>query len=303
MEAVHSPVLPEEVLSFLAPEGFCGLFCDGTLGEGGHSALVLERRPGARVLGIDADAVILERAKERLAPFGERFRCIRGWSQEVFAAWPEGLERPCSILIDCGISLWHYEKSGRGFSFKHDEPLDMRLDAGTKKSAADLVSGLSEAELARVFFVNGGERYSRRIAAAIVQARKGGTVTSSAALATIVEGAVPAAARHGRVHPATHSFMALRIEVNGELARLRELLEGALEILKPHGRLGVISFHSGEDRIVKRFFRERAAESADSEKGGLAILTKKGLAPGAEECGRNPRSRSARLRVVEKGNE
>jgi 16S rRNA (cytosine1402-N4)-methyltransferase len=282
---------------------------DATLGEGGHSFAFLSRFNDLRIIGIDADAGIMERAKERLAVFGERMRFYSRWSQDFFAEYPRELKRPDTILIDLGVSLYHYEKSGRGFSFRKDEKLDMRLDLDKGRSAAELIARLPERELADLLYNNAGERFSRRIARLIVEERAGGRITGTAALAEIVERAVPAFYRHGRVHPATKTFQALRIAVNAELSALPDLLENSFHVLENGGRLGVISFHSLEDRIVKNFFREKnknctcPPEMPICRCGGqrvLTILTRKGLSPGADEIERNPPSRSARLRVVEK---
>jgi 16S rRNA (cytosine1402-N4)-methyltransferase len=306
---VHTPALPEETVTWLAPRRGGELMVDATIGEGGHSFLFLSRFPDLKVVGVDADAAIQERARERLKAFGERVRFYTGWSQDFFASYPADIERPDTVLMDLGVSLYHYEKSGRGFSFRQDEPLDMRLDTSCGVTAAGLVAGLSEKDLAGLLYANAEERYSRRIARSIVEARRGGKIAGSAALARIVERAVPAASRRGPAHPATKTFQALRIEVNGELSRLQSLLDAALEVLKPGGRLGVITFHSLEDRLVKNFFREKSRDysclpdAPIGESRGrrlVKVLTKKGVAPGEEEKRRNPPSRSARLRVVEK---
>lgn len=336
--AVHTPVLLEETLSFLAPKRAGEFMIDGTLGEGGHSEAFLSRFADVRICGIDADTDILAIARERLKRFGDRMMFYSGWSHDFFLAlqnqdqnndanqnqnkmlfqWP----RPDIILLDLGVSLFHYEKGDRGFSFVKDEVLDMRIDAGREdgsgERAADLLARLSEKDLADLLFFNAEERFSRRIAHAIVEARRFSPVTSSALLADIVKGAVPSAYRYGKIHPATKTFQALRIAVNGELENLPRLLQMAFAVLKSGGRMGVISFHSLEDRIVKNFFRElaRLKEPEEIEKIGkigesegkrgsapiikCRLATKKPLAPTEDEMKRNPPSRSAKLRVVEK---
>jgi 16S rRNA (cytosine1402-N4)-methyltransferase len=261
------------------------------------------------VVGIDADPAIQAVARERLAEFGERMRFYTGWSQDFFAGYPVDLKRPDTVLIDLGISHFHYEKSGRGFSFSSDEKLDMRIDVSKGFSAAELLTQRTEKEIADIIYNNAGERYSRRIAKAIVQGRQKGTISTAAALSELIKGAVPASYRHGSIHPATRTFMALRIAVNGELEKLPELLEGALKVLKPGGVMGVISFQSLEDRVVKNFFRMKnrscicPPEQAVCTCAGMRsvnILTPKGVTADADEIKRNPPSRSARLRVAEK---
>jgi 16S rRNA (cytosine1402-N4)-methyltransferase len=211
--------------------------------------------------------------------------------------------------MDLGISLYHYEKSGRGFSLKKDEALDMRIDSSAGISAAELIARLSERDLANLIYRNGEERYSRRIARGIVAARSRGTITSSAVLAEIVTRAVPSFYRHGPIHPATRTFQALRIAVNGELSRLEDLLEAALNVLEAGGRMGVITFHSLEDRIVKNFFREKNKDCTCPPEAPICrcegrrmitILTRKAVSPADTEVQHNPPSRSARLRVAEK---
>ncbi|MDR1025128.1 MAG: 16S rRNA (cytosine(1402)-N(4))-methyltransferase RsmH [Treponema sp.] len=305
MEAVHTPVLLEEVIHYLAPRREGELMVDATLGEGGHSYALLSRFPDLKIIGIDIDPSIQEIARERLREFGDRVCFYSGWAQNFFAAYPGELKRPHTILIDLGISLFHYEKSGRGFSFRKDEPLDMRLDPQSGPGAAELVATLSEHELADLLFRNAEERYSRRIARAIVEARERGALRSSRGLGELVEQAVPASYRNGPIHPATKTFLALRIAANGDLARLRELLEAAFLVLEPGGRMGVISFHSLEDRVVKGFFRQKSRDctcppEVPIGRYSLTILTPKGVAPGEAEKRVNPPSRSARLRVVEK---
>jgi len=309
MEVIHTPVLLEETIKYLAPRKTGELMIDANVGEGGHSNAFLSQFPELKVIALDADAEIMKTAKERLARFGDRIQFYSGWSQDFFAEYPGDFKRPDTILMDLGISLFHYEKSGRGFSFRYDEKLDMRIDTSSGFGAAELIARLCEKELADLIYANSGERYSRRIAKAVAEAKQNSAVTSSAVLAEIVERAVPPVYRNGPFHPATKTFQALRIAVNGELSRLEDLLGAAFRLLEPGGRMGVISFHSLEDRIVKNFFREKnrdcicPPEAPICKCGGqreLTILTGKGISPGEEEIRRNPPSRSARFRAIEK---
>jgi len=309
MEAIHTPVLLEETLHYLAPRSGEELMIDATLGEGGHSAAFLERFPALRIAGVDADGEIQKRARERLAPYGNRIYFFNRWAGEFFTDYPVSLPAPDTIFFDLGISMYHYEGSRRGFSFMRDEYLDMRLDTTTGQTAADLIASLSEKELADLLYNNAEERYSRRIAAAVQKAKKTAPITSTAALAELVAVSVPASYRHGPIHPATRTFQALRMAVNGEVENLTFMLEKALERLKAGGRMGVISFHSGEDRKVKNFFREKGRdctcppEAPICRCGGVRsvnILTRKPVSAGEEECRANPPSRSAKFRVVEK---
>ena len=308
---IHSPVLLEETLELLGPRGNDELMIDATAGEGGHSFAFLSKfqEERLRIVDIDADGGILDIAKERLQPFADRVHFYSGWSYDFFIDYPSELKRPDTIFFDLGVSLYHYRESGRGFSFEKDEVLDMRLDVSGGITAAALLERLPERELADLLFNNAGERYSRRIAAMIVNERQKSTITTTSALADLVERAVPASYRHGQIHPATRTFQALRIAVNGELSRLSGLLEAALRVLEPGGRLGVISFHSLEDRIIKNFFRtmnknctcpQQAPICVCDGRRSVNILTKKGITCAEEEIERNPPSRSARLRVVEK---
>jgi 16S rRNA (cytosine1402-N4)-methyltransferase len=309
MTISHTPVLLEETVQCLAPRTDGELMVDATLGEGGHSYAFLSRFPGLRVVGIDADRDIQEKARERLGEFGDRISFYNGWSQDYFAERHAGGEKPDTILIDLGVSMYHYEESRRGFSFRKDEVLDMRIHAGQGDTAADLIARLPEKDLADLIYNNVDERYSRRIARAIVENRSRGTINSTVALAEIVSRAVPAEYRHSRVHPATKTFQALRIAVNGELLRLWELLESALAALKTGGRMGVISFHSQEDRRVKNFFRDKNKDCTCPPETPICkcegrrvvnLLTRKAVTPGPDEIRNNPPSRSAKLRVVEK---
>jgi 16S rRNA (cytosine1402-N4)-methyltransferase len=279
------------------------------VGEGGHSYAFLSRFHDLSVAGVDADPVIQAVARERLAEFGDRARFYTGWSQDFFAGYPVDLKRPDTVLVDLGISLFHYEKSGRGFSFSADEKLDMRLNPTEGFSAAQILAQRPEREIADIIYNNAGERYSRRIARAIALERQSGAVFTAASLSQLIIRAVPASYRHGPIHPATRTFMALRIAVNRELERLPELLENALKVLKPGGRLGVISFHSLEDRVVKNFFKlknrdcdcpPQQAVCGCSGLRSVNILTPKGVTADEDEIKRNPPSRGARLRVAEK---
>jgi len=309
MEYTHTPVLPEEAINLLGPRGNNELMIDANTGEGGLSYEFLSRFPELKIVCIDADSVILEIAKKRLSEFSGRVYFYSGWSQDFFAEYPSELKRPDTILFDLGVSLFHYKKSGKGFGFEKDEYLDMRLDASNGPTAADILARLPERELADLLFNNAGEKYSRRIASLIVRERQAGTITTTSALADLVQRAVPGSYRYGPIHPATRTFQALRIAVNGELSGLPAILEGAFRVLELGGRLGVISFHSLEDRIVKNFFRSKNKNCTCPQQAPICrcegrrsvnMLTKKGIVPTREEIERNPPSRSARLRVVEK---
>ncbi|MBR2106371.1 MAG: 16S rRNA (cytosine(1402)-N(4))-methyltransferase RsmH [Treponema sp.] len=313
MEIVHTPVLLNECLDYLSPIGESfeknALMIDSTLGEGGHSFNFLSKFENLKIVGLDADKVIQAKARERLACFGQRMNFFNGWFNDFYANYPSEYEKPNLILFDLGISVFHYEKSDRGFSFRYDEKLDMRLNAESEKSAADLVNELSETELADMIYLYGEEKLSRRIAKAIVDARSGGKIESSKALAEIIWNCVPANYRYGQIHPATRTFQALRIAVNGELKRLPKALSDAFACLKPGGKMGVITFHSLEDRIVKNYFRNLGKqcvcppEVAVCRCGGsecAEILTRKPICPTEEEIKANSPSRSAKLRVIRK---
>jgi 16S rRNA (cytosine1402-N4)-methyltransferase len=272
---------------------------DGTLGEGGHAEAFLSRFPGLRLVGVDADKEIQARARERLAPFGDRVRFENALFEEFLAGMAGKGEGADIVLLDLGISIFHYELSGRGFSFGKDESLDMRIDPTRGESAADIVQTRPENELADLIFNFGEERYSRRIARLIVQERGRGRIGTAKALAELVYRAVPAQARHGRSHPATKTFQALRIAANDELGRLERGMAAAARALKPGGRLGVISFHSLEDRIVKRYFKALVSPMSESgETAAYEAVTRKPVEASDEEARSNPPSRSAKLRVV-----
>ena len=210
MEIVHTPVLLDECLNYLSPVGEPyendALMIDSTLGEGGHTNAFLAKYPGLKVCGLDADAVIQARAKERLSVYGDRVRFYNGWFNDFYSSYPTDLAKPDLILFDLGISVFHYEKSKRGFSFRYDEPLDMRLNEKGTVSAFDIVNTYPEKRLADLIFLYGEEKLSRRISSAIVSAREGGKINSSKALADIIYECVPEKYRHGPIHPATRTF-------------------------------------------------------------------------------------------------
>ena len=312
MEIVHYSVMKNEVVSFLKPDKPGQLLIDATTGEGGHSECFLKRYPDLNIVCLDADADIMNVAKKRLECFGDQVRFYNKWFNAFFREYPGNLERPDRILFDLGISTFHYEKAERGFSFRKDEKLDMRLEKGLELSAGDIVNSYPQKELADIIYEYGEERYSRRIAEAIAAERKINKIETTGELAEVIWNSVPVSYRHGRIHPATRTFQALRIAVNGELARLKEALEGALTILKPGGRMGVITFHSLEDRIVKHYFREMAKECVCPPEVPVCncrgvriveLLTKKPVVPADEEIMDNMPSRSSKLRVIEKVNE
>ena len=310
VEAVHTSVLLQEVLNYLKPQTNENTFLiDSTLGEGGHSYAFLKSFPQMEVLGLDADAEIQKRAKERLKDFGSRMKFYRGWYNDFYKNYPEDFAKPNAILFDLGISIFHYELSEMGFSFNKDEKLDMRLNKDEKISAYEIVNESHEDELANILYFNADERYSRRIARAIVNEREKAPIESTIALRDIVYHAVPKAYRHGFTHPATKTFQAIRVAVNHEFERIQEALENAFGVLKPGGRMAVISFHSIEDRIVKHFFRDLGKSCVCPQdmpickcggKPKAKILTRKPVEPTAEEIATNAPSRSAKLRVIEK---
>jgi 16S rRNA (cytosine1402-N4)-methyltransferase len=284
-------VLVDEVVFLLRPRDE-GWVIDATVGMGGHAEAILSAAGGSvRLFGLDADPAALSQARERLAPFGDRVTLAHasfGRLEGVAAA--QGISQARAILLDLGVSSWQLEQSGRGFSFQGDEPLDMRLDPTSGDTAAALVNRLPEAELARIVFEYGEEPHARRIARAIVRRRP---LARTGDLVAAVRGAVPRAAWPRRLHVATRTFQAVRMAVNDEPGALRNALAQAPALLAGGGRLAVISFHSGEDRIVKQTFR--ALEPA-----GFAELEPSPRQPSDDEVRANPRARSAKLRVLER---
>lgn len=295
MEILHYPVMHQEVLDNLViPDEEGRVLIDCTTGEGGHSALFLSKYRNLKVIGLDRDSEIQKKAIERFKDYKDRFQPVNTWFDDYLALRESGSAD--LILFDLGISIFHYEESRRGFSFRADEVLDMRLDSNQKNSARTIVNEYDENELADVIYRYGEERYSRRIARAICEARKEKAIETASELANIISRSVPKEYRYGRISPSTRTFQALRIEVNHELDRISPALENAVRVLRPGGRIGVITFHSLEDRIVKWFFKDRAAK----ENADIRIITKKPIVPSEAEEKENSPSRSAKLRIVEK---
>jgi len=302
----HRPVLLRETIESLAVKRG-GLFVDCTVGLGGHSEAILQTSPDAQVLGIDRDEEALRLARERLAEFGGRFRAVRADFRELTRVLATAeVKAVRGILADLGVSSLQLDSPSRGFSFQHEAPLDMRMDMSSGETAAELLGRLSEVEIARLIFEYGEERHSRRIARRIVARREAGEpVTSTTELAKLVERAIGGKKR--RIHPATRTFQALRIAVNRELEGLDQFVADAIDALQPHGRLAVISFHSLEDRIIKRTLLKlsgrcqcppRLPQCACGARQVIEILTRRPLTPTEDEIAENPRARSAKLRIA-----
>ena len=288
----HVPVLRDEVLDWLQPRDG-GLYVDGTLGLGGHTQAVLERSaPSGRVIGFEWDAEALARAQERLVPYRERLRIVHASYADLAGALEKLNVGPVDgLLVDLGVSSLQLDDRDRGFSFRADAPLDMRMDRRRPVTAAGLVARLSEEQLADLFYHYGEERQARRIARFLVEAREAEPVTTTGRLAEIVAAAVPRKFHPPRIHVATRVFQALRIAVNTELDNLVRLLETAPAVLAPGARIAVIAFHSLEDRIVKQAFAGNPA---------YRVLTRRPIEPQPAETQKNPRARSAKLRVAER---
>jgi len=306
----HVPIMVEEVLALLKPERG-GIFVDGTLGGGGHAEAILQKLPeNSRYYGIDRDENAIRAAGERLSPFGERFQAIRGnfFDMKMLLA-EKGVYGVDGILLDLGVSSHQIDTKERGFSYHEDAPLDMRMDQSAALSAYEVVNHYGEAELKRILYEYGEERYSGRIVSAILRQRAIKPIERTGELAEIIRQAMPGAGRKEAQHPARRSFQAIRIEVNGELEGLEKALQDAHDLLNPGGVLAVISFHSLEDRIVKLSFRgfedpcicdKRAPICTCGRKATVRILTKKPLTATETEISLNSRSHCAKLRGIEK---
>ena len=295
---IHIPVLTREVLNCLDPKPNEN-FIDGTFDGGGHTEVLFQKNgPNGKILGIDADKEILNIAtskfqkeiqEERLILVNDNFKNLKGIIENNCPGWKEKVS---GIIFDLGISLWHLEESGRGFSFKKNENLDMRYDKREGLTAQKIINSWPEREIEKILREYGEERYSRKIAGEIIRERKKKAILTTFDLINIVRKAVPRYYKKGYIHPATRTFQALRIAVNRELENLKEALPQSIEILKPKGKLIVVSFHSLEDRIVKFFFKK------ETQNNRIKILTKKPVRPSDEELKFNPRARSAKLRAA-----
>ncbi|NLN40160.1 MAG: 16S rRNA (cytosine(1402)-N(4))-methyltransferase RsmH [Smithella sp.] len=310
MDAVfsHEPVMLEEVLFWLA-EGESGVYVDATIGGAGHARAILDQT-GGRLIGIDCDADAVAAAEDRLSAFGARKVVVRANFADLGGVLRDlGVDKVDGVLMDLGVSSHQLDTAARGFSFNKPAPLDMRMDQSRKLSARDVVNNYGAAQLEKIIRLYGEEKMAARIATAIVQHRQAAPVETTAQLAGIVTDAMPLRMRHLKIHPATRTFQALRIAVNGELDCIRPGMEAAADALRPGGRVAVISFHSLEDRIVKNTFSEMAAGCVCpkdipycvcDKTATVKVLTRKAVTPSAEEIKRNPRARSAKLRVAER---
>jgi 16S rRNA (cytosine1402-N4)-methyltransferase len=307
---IHVSVLPGETIELLnAING--GLFVDATLGLGGHTELILNAADKNRVIALDQDAKAIEIAKERLKPFGDRVTFVHSnFSQLRNVLEGMDVDKVDGILADLGVSSLQLDSQNRGFSFRFDAPLDMRMDSGSNDpTAADLLATLSQDEIANIIYRFGEERFSRRIARRIVERREAGEpIETTKQLAELVERSVKRSPKD-KIHPATRTFQALRIEVNHETEVLERFIADAVDLLKIDGRLAIITFHSIEDRIVKQAFQKlsgkcfcppRIPQCVCGARKEVEILTRKPLIPGFEETEENPRARSAKLRAVRK---
>ena len=317
----HVSVLLRECIEGLTikPDG---IYVDGTCGGAGHSSEIAKRLTTGRLIGIDQDETAVGVATERLKPFGERACVVHSNFCHLDQVCTElGIAHIDGFLADLGVSSYQLDTPERGFSYMADAPLDMRMDSRPHQdensdgkdentlSAYDVVNTYSEAQLRRVLYEYGEERFAPRIAARIVKAREAAPIQTTGELVALIKEAIPAAAREGGHHPAKRSFQAIRIEVNRELLVIRPALEAALRLLNPGGRIAVITFHSLEDRIVKQTFADMASGCTCpkslpvcvcGKKPSVKIITRKPILPGADELAVNPRSRSAKLRIVEK---
>ena len=304
----HEPVLVSEVVDFLAPAlDPGGTFVDATLGRGGHARAVLEAAHRARLVGIDRDAVALEESRANLGELADGARLVRGDFKEIASLLERlGDAEVRGVLFDLGVSSPQLDDPERGFGYRSEGPLDMRMDLSQQLTAGDVVNTYKRGELASVIRRYGEERFASRIASAIERARP---IETTSELAEVVKTAIPAATRRTGPHPARRTFQAIRIEVNGELTALEAALPEAVDVLEPGGRVAVISYHSLEDRIVKRFFAEQARGCTCPPEfpvcrcdahARVRVLTRRPIRPPGAELQHNPRASSAKLRVAER---
>ena len=306
----HKSVLLWECMEGLAirPDG---IYIDGTAGGAGHSSCIASHlSEGGRLIALDQDEVAVQTATARLAAFGERATVVRSNFREVERVCRDlGIEQIDGMLLDLGVSSYQLDTAERGFSYQADAPLDMRMDLRNPLSAYEVVNEYSEERIKRILFEYGEERFSGRIASAILRAREQAPIRTTGELVRIVKGAIPAAARDGGHHPAKRTFQALRIEVNAELDVIEPAIRSAVSMLREGGRIAIITFHSLEDRIVKQTFADLASGCTCpknfpvcvcGKKPKVKVVTRKPILPGEAELEENPRSRSAKLRVAEK---
>jgi len=309
MAIIHRPVMVNEVIASLNCKPG-GIYVDGTVGGGGHAYEILRATaPEGVVIGIDIDEMALKEARERLSEFGERMVLVKGNYVEIDEILRQrGISAVDGILLDLGISSFQLDEPSRGFSFRYDAPLDMRMDKSQELTAYDLVNSLTEDELAHLIYAYGEEKRAKKIARAIVKERKLHLISTTGQLTSLISEVI-APFKKGRIHPATKTFQALRIAVNQELTNLPLAIRKALDVLKAGGRFSIISFHSLEDRIVKQEFRkwERGCQCLPGTfpcrcgyERKIKVLTKKPVTPKSEELLSNARARSAKLRTAER---
>ena len=310
MEFSHVSVLAEECIQALnlRPDG---VYVDGTTGGGGHSLRIAQQLgPAGRLICIDRDEEALAAASRRLEAYRDRVTFVKSnFAQIAQVIEGQGLAGVDGILFDLGVSSYQLDNGDRGFSYMHDAPLDMRMDRSQPFSAWDVVNTYTQEQLRQILWEYGEERYSGRVAAAIVQQREESPIETTGQLAQVIREAMPAAARREKQHPAKRSFQAIRIEVNGELRAVEQAMEGSVDKLLPGGRLAVISFHSLEDRIVKKIFAQQAKGCTCPpefpvcvccKKPRLKLISRGVITAGQKELDENPRARSAKLRVAER---
>lgn len=309
MEFHHISVLFDEVMDALSPQDG-GIYADGTLGGGGHSHGILTRAPKASLIGIDQDSDAISAAKERLEEFSERVTFVNRNFREIKSILKDlGVSALDGAVLDLGVSSYQLDNGERGFGYMHDAPLDMRMDRRTEKSAYSVVNEYGVDELTRIFYEYGEEKWAKRVAQFIVDRRTDKPVETTGELVDIIKAAIPKKARENGGHPAKRVFQAIRIEVNGELELLPNAICDFIDSLKSGGRLAVITFHSLEDRIVKKTFTQAAKGCVCppgipvcvcGKKPSVKIISRKPILPGDREMAENSRSKSAKLRVVEK---
>lgn len=309
IEFSHRSVLLAECIEALAirPDG---IYVDGTAGGGGHSAAIASHLESGRLIAIDQDEAAIEAAGKRLAPFGERAVVVRSnFSELERVVHEQGYEQIDGLLLDLGVSSYQLDTAERGFSYSADAPLDMRMDKRKALTAYEVVNTYSEAALKKILYDYGEERFAPSIAAAIVRERARKPIETTSELSELIKRSIPPFAREGGHHPAKRSFQAIRIEVNGELAIIEPTIRTAVSLLRPGGRLAVITFHSLEDRPVKQTMADLARGCTCPKefpvcvcgrKPFVRVITRKPILPSAKELEENPRSRSAKLRVAEK---